>query len=69
MVEIGALDMGGGSINDGSDVGGERFGIVPVEALKAFTQRYGDRAGQGLPRLLGDRLGETVGLRVFDVWA
>jgi hypothetical protein len=38
VVEIGALDMGGGSISDGSDVGGERFGMGPVEAFIAFPR-------------------------------
>jgi len=66
VAEIRALDMGG-AISDGPDVGGERFGIAPVEAFITFPQCFGDRTGQGFSRLPGERLGETVGLGVFDV--
>ena len=69
VIEIGALDMGGGSIRDGPDVGGEGFGIAPVEALVAFAQRLGDGAGQGLAGGLCNGLGEPVGFRIFDAEA
>ena len=30
MIEIGRLDVGGCAVGNGPDVGGERFGIVPL---------------------------------------
>lgn len=60
MIEIEALDVGGGALGNGPDVCGQRFGIAPLEVFIAFAQRFGDSAGHGLASDLGYSLGETV---------
>jgi len=67
MVEIGTLDVGGGALRDSPKIGGERFGIAPLETLIAFARSFRDGARHRLASSLGDGLGETVGFRVLNV--
>ena len=69
MIEIRTLDMGGCALGNRPDVGGERFGIAPLETLVALPESFGDGLGHGFAGGLGDRLGETVGFRILDVEA
>jgi hypothetical protein len=59
--------MGGGSLGDGEKLLDRGLAPAALEALIAFPQSFGDNMGHGLPRRLGNRLGETVSLRVFDI--
>jgi hypothetical protein len=53
MIQIGTLDVSGSALGDGPDVGGENFGIAPLEAFIAFPQGFRDGAGHGFAGGLG----------------
>jgi hypothetical protein len=69
MIEIRTLDVGGCALGNSPDVGGERFGIAPLETFIALPQSFRDGAGHRFAGGLGNRLGETVGFRILDVEA
>ena len=69
MIEIRTLDVGGGAIRDSPEIGGERFGIAPLETLIALPQSFCDYAGHGLASSLGDGLRKAVSFRIFDIKA
>jgi hypothetical protein len=69
MIQIRTLDVGGCALGNRPDVGGERYGIAPLETFVALPQSFRDGAGHRFAGGLGDRLGETVGFRILDVEA
>lgn len=67
MVEIGMLDLGGGTLSDREQFL-DRGLVAPVRyAFVALSQRFCYSTGYGLPGGLGNGLSKTGGLRVFHI--
>jgi hypothetical protein len=69
VVEIGTFDLGRGSLSDGEKFLDGGLASADPEAFVAFPQSFSDGTGQGLAGGFGNRLGQTVGFRVFDIQA
>ena len=69
MIEIGTLNMSGGTLGNRPEVGRKHFVVLPPQAFVSLTQSLRNRARQSFARLLSNGLGKPVSLRIFHIQA
>lgn len=69
MIEVWAINMGGGALRDGSQFFDGGFAAAALKTLVAFAQGFGDSASHGFPCLPCDHLRKPVGFRVLNIKA